>query len=234
MSNNFASRLIQARTARGWSPDELAQKTGIDPEVVSRIENGKIRSGWRFPEIASALDVSLKWLATGMQEVSSVDLATENASADTESFASRLKATRMARGLSQQELADAADMSQTAIGHLEHGRNKRSRESAKLAAALGVNEGWLVTGQESASPSELQNAIPSTSTAKQRLLHAIKELSSEQIEQLIGIAEVLGQHTKNQPVKTAAHKPFHRRPLLFQNESTTKPAKDSSTIKKAS
>ncbi len=225
---------MQARTARGWSPEELAQKTGIDPEVIARIENGKVRSGWRFPEIASALGISLRWLATGMKEVSSADPATEHASADTESFASRLKATRMARGLSQQELADAADMSQTAIGHLEQGRNKRSRESAKLAAVLGVNEGWLVTGQESALPPAPQNAIPSTSTTKQRLLHAIKELSSEQIEQLIGIAEVLGQHTKAQPVKTAAPKPFQRRPLLFQNETTTKPAKDSTTIKKAS
>jgi transcriptional regulator with XRE-family HTH domain len=228
MSNNFASRLIQARTARGWSTEDLAKKAGIAPEVIARIESGQMRDGWQFSNLATALGVDLRWLATGIEEKVPAAVGTQGMQREESTFASRLKATRLACGFSQQQLAERVGIRQTTIANLESGRNKRCRESMQLAAILEVSEKWLLTGEEDASPvvnAPMPSALPPNarmiSAAKRQLLQAIAPLSLEHIEQLIGIAEVLGRSTPlSSQADTVAHKAFERRPLLFQEKQT--------------
>lgn len=56
------------------------------------------------------------------------------------SFGEILKGRRTAKKLTQQQLADAAGMSQVAIARLEKGRRSPSWETVqRLAAALGVD-----------------------------------------------------------------------------------------------
>ncbi len=57
------------------------------------------------------------------------------------SFASLLKSYRLARGMSQEELAERAGLSRDAIGLLERGerRNPRRDTVALLAQALGLS-----------------------------------------------------------------------------------------------
>lgn len=64
-------------------------------------------------------------------------------------LASRLTWARLKKGLTQEELAKKAGVSQGSIGHLESGARKSSRKITAIAEALGVNALWLVEGKGS-------------------------------------------------------------------------------------
>jgi phage repressor protein C with HTH and peptisase S24 domain len=74
----------------------------------------------------------------------------------------RLKEERNLKGLSQQQLADAVGIKQSAISQLESGASQKTTYAAAIAAKLGVNALWLETGRgpknsgvsEPQSPSE--------------------------------------------------------------------------------
>lgn len=55
----------------------------------------------------------------------------------------RLIKARLAKDLTQEELARAAGVSQVTIQHLESGRNKSSRKLVDIAKALGVTAEYL-------------------------------------------------------------------------------------------
>lgn len=59
----------------------------------------------------------------------------------------RMKWARDQRGLSQQQLADLAGVSQSAIGSYEAGHRKQPRELLAVASALKVSPYWLQTGE---------------------------------------------------------------------------------------
>lgn len=61
----------------------------------------------------------------------------------------RIKLAREKAGLTQQELADKAGVSQTTIMYLENGRNKSSSKIVDIASALRVDSRWLANGEES-------------------------------------------------------------------------------------
>jgi len=65
------------------------------------------------------------------------------------SIGGRLLSARKKRGLSQEALANLLDppVSQSAIAHIENGRNESSRHLVWIAAALHVRAEWLVTGE---------------------------------------------------------------------------------------
>jgi len=52
------------------------------------------------------------------------------------------------RGLTQQQLAEKAGISQQAVGHAESGLRENPRVLPKIAQALGVPEPWLRYGPE--------------------------------------------------------------------------------------
>ena len=61
-------------------------------------------------------------------------------------FAANLKEQRLAKGLSQEDLADLCGLHRTYVGSVERGeRNISIRNIAKMALALGVSMGVLVT-----------------------------------------------------------------------------------------
>ncbi|MCK9250327.1 MAG: helix-turn-helix domain-containing protein [Solirubrobacteraceae bacterium] len=65
----IGERLARARALRGWSQAALAEATGIDQSAIALYETGRrtARPG-RVHELATALDVSASWLATGEGE----------------------------------------------------------------------------------------------------------------------------------------------------------------------
>ena len=63
-----------------------------------------------------------------------------------DTLAKRLSWARAQMGLSQQDLARAADVSQGTIGNLEAGIRNTARKITSIAAALGVDPGWLADG----------------------------------------------------------------------------------------
>lgn len=62
-------------------------------------------------------------------------------------FARNLRAQRLARGLSQEELADRAGIHRTYVGSVERGERNVSIENMdRLAVALGVELAMLLRG----------------------------------------------------------------------------------------
>jgi len=61
-------------------------------------------------------------------------------------FSDRLKEARQLRGYTQQALAHASGVSQSAIASYESGDRGSSRSVRRLAAALDVEIDWLETG----------------------------------------------------------------------------------------
>ena len=65
-----------------------------------------------------------------------------------ETFALRLRASREAAGLTQDQLADKANVSQSLITKIESGKSDESRKTTTLAIVLGVDPIWLATGKK--------------------------------------------------------------------------------------
>ena len=63
-------------------------------------------------------------------------------------FGRRVRAFRLARGLSQMDLAHLADRHFTFISEIEGGKNATLATLFRLSRALGVDAGVLVTGDE--------------------------------------------------------------------------------------
>ena len=67
--------------------------------------------------------------------------------AQLQQFGDRVRAQRLRRGLSQEELAEVAGLHRTYLGHIERGEVNLSMVNLlKVAAALGVDAGGLVKG----------------------------------------------------------------------------------------
>lgn len=70
-------------------------------------------------------------------------------------FGHRVRDTRIERGLTQQQLADAVNVNQPVIGSIESRDSETSKHASKIAAALSVSLDWLLTGKGSKSVSEV-------------------------------------------------------------------------------
>ena len=77
-------------------------------------------------------------------------------------FADRLRYTRLLRGLTQAELAKAARVSQGAIGNYERGLRRSAKNIFKIATALGVNALWLDQGVGAMEPDLTSTAVLSS------------------------------------------------------------------------
>lgn len=81
------------------------------------------------------------------------------------SFGERVRETRIARGMTQQELADAIGMkSRSTINKIELGsRNTKLDTATKIARALSVDPDYLVFGDEEDRKAEIErlfNLLP--------------------------------------------------------------------------
>ncbi|MDN7144131.1 LexA family transcriptional regulator [Pseudomonas sp. JQ170] len=77
---------------------------------------------------------------------------------DSGTLKDRIYSRRVALGLSQQQLAEKAGVSQVTIQHLESGRNATSKKLVEIARALNVSAEWLDSGK--ASTAEPSNVAP--------------------------------------------------------------------------
>lgn len=75
-------------------------------------------------------------------------------------LAERVAWAREKAGLSQQELADKAGVSQGTIGNVESGARKRPRDLLEIARALRVSPDWLSSGKGEAEFRDADSALP--------------------------------------------------------------------------
>lgn len=64
----------------------------------------------------------------------------------------RMRTLRIAKGLTQTQLADLAGTNQAVIQKIENGKSIRPRCLADLAVVLSVNPAWLAWGEPYATP----------------------------------------------------------------------------------
>lgn len=79
-------------------------------------------------------------------------------------FKDRLKMARKSAKMTQVQLAQAIDVTQSSISDLESGRNKISTKTAQIAQVLNVNPIWLATGQGEMNLPVRENQINENNT----------------------------------------------------------------------
>lgn len=96
-------------------------------------------------------------------------------------FGDRVRHLREARGLTQAELGRQCGMTQTAIANIENGHRSGSRNTAKLAAALGCDPYYLETGERRGGPVLTDDAL--------RIAHLFNSLPVDEKHRLMRIIE---------------------------------------------
>lgn len=74
-----------------------------------------------------------------------------------DTLAARVKKLRETLGWTQQQLADAANVSQSMIGNIESGARAQPRKLPQLAKALGVTAEYLSSGEGPERPYNLSD-----------------------------------------------------------------------------
>lgn len=93
---------------------------------------------------------------------------------DMKDLADRLIKARTDRGMTQEELAKAAGVSQSTIGNLESRLRFSARKLAVIANVLGVDALWLETGEGSpGSTDDLQLLVANLSGSQRKAIRAV-------------------------------------------------------------
>ena len=136
-------RLKRAR--ENLSFNSVAAAAGLsDGNTVFQLERkqGHVPRLDTVERVAYALGLSPAFLAYGID----ADTSQPTEGLRCEGVASRLRQTRIHRGLSVLALATAAGLSHTAVGNVERGTMPTLATAEALAIALGVSPGWLAYG----------------------------------------------------------------------------------------
>ena len=76
----LAQRLRKARKLRDLTQAELTKKSGASQQLLSKIENEKIESTTEIFNLADALNVNPRWLATGIGDMEPIKMTASDAS----------------------------------------------------------------------------------------------------------------------------------------------------------
>jgi len=104
---------------------------------------------------------------------------------DYKELGKRIRAERRKQDLTQEKLAEMADISESFMGHIERGGRTLSIETlAKLANALKLNIEYILSGEYSYQP----NMLP------QEVFDALNKMSSNQRKVFLDIMKTLAAH----------------------------------------
>ena len=100
---------------------------------------------------------------------------------------SLIKQARLAKSLTQEELAEKVYVSRSAVAKWENGRVSEIKRSnlKKLSEALGLKPNQLLD-ETKEKPTEEDDGI---SEAKRKLIEKIKKLPEDQVQLLLQVAE---------------------------------------------
>lgn len=151
--------LWSLRTSRGWTLGQLARQAGVSKAALSRWESGERQP--RMPELLAVLDAldaspAQRSLALARMDVPRAlrqlrEASLENSAGAPPTAGDLLRALRLRRGWSQQEVAERAGAGRTAVVRWENGDRLPSAEQMQtLCFVLGASEEeWfaLTTGR---------------------------------------------------------------------------------------
>lgn len=95
----------------------------------------------------------------------------------------KIRRARQNLNLSQEQLAEACDLSASFLGHIERGTRKMSLETfAALCAALNLTPNYLLSTQTDSNANSfiinLDNLSTDDELKKQRFIHAVQALAA--------------------------------------------------------
>jgi transcriptional regulator with XRE-family HTH domain len=64
----IAARIIKSRTEKGWTQKKLAEKSGVNTAIISRVESGAKLTEKQGIKLAEALGVGIEWLMKGNEK----------------------------------------------------------------------------------------------------------------------------------------------------------------------
>lgn len=104
------------------------------------------------------------------------------------SLGEKIKKERLNRGLTQEELAEKANLSVSFMGQIERGERKLSVDTlAKIGNTLGVSFDYLLqSGQDSKHD-----------TAIDELVYTLRGRTQNEIRMVIDVARTIFKHCKN-------------------------------------
>lgn len=96
-----------------------------------------------------------------------------------DTLAGRMVVARMRHDWTQENLADASDVTPAAIAKIESGRTLHPRNIDRISKALGVSSSWLLFGQH-AMADDVKNASLLDVGVLRQLIEAIRQFASEE------------------------------------------------------
>lgn len=153
-----ATRLREAREARGWSQAELATRAGTTQQTVDRLERGVTSFSRALPAVAAALDLDLEELSAGSALLDQSASAAKPATSRLDSYSeaglkARINERLDALGLTQITAATKAGLPRDTLRNLFRvGGAPRIDTLIKIAAALETTVGWLIGESSAALP----------------------------------------------------------------------------------
>jgi transcriptional regulator with XRE-family HTH domain len=103
----------------------------------------------------------------------------------------RIRAERRKQGLTQEKLAELADISESFMGHIERGGRTLSIETlAKISNSLNVSIEYILCGELHYQPGILPDEI----------LEALNRMSASQLKVFLGMLQTLAAHADMWPV----------------------------------
>jgi transcriptional regulator with XRE-family HTH domain len=149
------------RIARGMSQTELGNHIGVTFQQIQKYEIGANRiSMGRLTRIAHVFGVSVPYMLAGSRQSASMTEAKNPTRADTiDVEVGRLvRVQRIARGLSQTELADRIGVTFQQVQKYESGANRISMgRLTRIGRVLGVDITYLLGANRKASVTGLQS-----------------------------------------------------------------------------
>ena len=105
---------------------------------------------------------------------------------DYKELGKRIRAERRSQDLTQEKLAEMAEISDSFMGHIERGGRTLSIETlAKLASALNMSIEYIICGEHNYQP----NMLP------EEILGALNQMSSSQRKVFLSIMKTLAAHS---------------------------------------
>lgn len=63
--SNLGETIVKARSAKGWSQEDLAKRAGVSQGTIGHLESGRNTTSRKLPDIARALGLTVEELLAG-------------------------------------------------------------------------------------------------------------------------------------------------------------------------
>ena len=172
--NTFAKKLSLTMQQAGISQSELSNLTGISKGTISRYLQGKfIPKQKAVTLIAKALNVSTDYFAQP-------DTDSELSDCDN-NLGAKIRAARLAKGLTQEELGHLLGVEKSAIAKYENGRvvNLKQATLKSISQILDIPASELIAGSDNQQELNVNKCEDSTLLCNKEILEILLRLHTD-------------------------------------------------------